>query len=85
MTNYGGPAFPGYEWVSPKDSAPGYVCSPGMTLRDYFAAAALRASIDYDLPLENDPHLTPAGIAKVAYLIADAMIAARDSAIEPSA
>lgn len=59
---------------------------PGMSLRDYFAAQALGALINYvyldagyefdeDMKLE-DPH---AEISRRAYAIADALIAAREA------
>lgn len=37
----GGPAFPGYEIRIPAGREPYEMPVPGMTLRDYFAAAAL--------------------------------------------
>ena len=60
----------------------------GMTLRDYFAAAALNKCIDYTTAADDDgspnnPHNTPdelAGlIANYAYAIADAMLEERQS------
>ena len=65
---HGGPAFP-LQSIGP-DFAPGYA---GMTLRDYFAAKAMHASMGLD----------PAGAAtadehaKWAYDMADAMLKAR--------
>lgn len=60
----GGPAFP-----SPYDD------DEGMTLRDYFAAKALLGMItaDYNLAPEYVP-----SIAASAYVLADAMLKARD-------
>ena len=72
----GGPAFPS-NWmdtdscgeVKPRES------HPGMTLRDYFAAAALSCAIrgyGYGSPVDHP------GIAKGAYEIADAMLSERE-------
>ena len=61
----GGPAFPA---MLPG----GNYCTPGMTLRDYFAAQALTGLISQcDMPNEV--------YAKMSYSIADAMLAARES------
>jgi len=69
QTNDGGPAYPVPidHWES------------GMTLRDYFAGQALGEVIAYFA----DKHLIrnetePEGFARIAYEIADAMIAARE-------
>ena len=77
--NTGGPAFP-------------YVCDAdfdygtGMTLRDYFAAKAMQAILrGYDAVSSfedeevNDPEGMPKLIAKDAYIMADAMLKARES------
>lgn len=45
--------------------------TPGMTLRDYFAAAIMNGMLCRDVDMPEDP-------AKVAYSIADAMIKERD-------
>jgi hypothetical protein len=66
--NDGGPAFPIEELATGK-------IFPGMSLRDYFAAAALTASID--LFKMNEPSDFPEA-AEIAYKMADAMIAQRD-------
>ena len=71
----GGPAFP-----SSRPLAAGYIESDsesegGMSLRDYFAAAALQT-----MKLQNswsDNPLYWDGVAKSAYVCADAMLAAR--------
>lgn len=88
----GGPAFPG-AWTNTGDrneSAPdGEVCPPewthhmvGMTLRDYFAAAALPAVIQtYDSPTAHQYFgggVNHDDMVTAAYQIADAMIAGRD-------
>lgn len=62
------PAFPHTDPCSPADH-------PGMTLRDYFAAKAIQGATTGDggLPDSNYCQL----IAKRAYDLADAMLAAR--------
>lgn len=69
----GGPAFP-----IPLDDRPGaYEAHPGMTLRDYFAAKAMQALIaEHDFGAEPRDLL----VARLAYLMADAMLAARGGA-----
>jgi len=60
--NDGGPAFPDDRWQA------------GMTLRDYFAAAALQGLMaEYDPEDELEQH-----IAKWSYKAADAMLKARE-------
>ena len=62
MINDGGPAFPDDRWQA------------GMTLRDYFAAAALQGLMaQYDPEDELEHH-----IAKWSYSIADAVLKARE-------
>ena len=63
----GGPAFPRTQWQN----------ETGMTLRDYFAAKALQGMIaaDYNLAPEYVP-----SIAASAYVLADAMLRAREAA-----
>lgn len=79
----GGPAFP-YSWVNDGDmnnSAPdgavvppgGVRDLPGMSLRDYFAAAALQGLLASEAGGEVD--YNPTNAAARAYLMADAMIA----------
>lgn len=68
----GGPAFP-HPWNadmgwSPRD-APG-----GMSLRDYFAAAALTGTIAFPIP---GTEKRPENAARECYAYADAMLAAR--------
>ena len=61
--NDGGPAFPDDRWQA------------GMTLRDYFAAAALQGMMaEYDPEDELEHH-----IAKWSYKAADAMLKAREA------
>lgn len=64
--NDGGPAFPTEE--SHGDDY------EGMSLRDYFAAAAMQAQITCTETVDK----TEQGIAKYAYLYADAMLAERN-------
>lgn len=69
--NDGGPAFP---------VGSGDMRDPvGMTLRDYFAAKAMPLAWKiFDEGYSPDA-VTPENIAKAAYQIADAMLAARKS------
>lgn len=66
----GGPAFPEPVAISPSDDV--YPAYGGMSLRDWFAGQAL-AGLYASGPHDCDQH----GIAHDAYLVADAMIAAR--------
>ena len=59
------PAFPTGTGVTPYN--------PGMTLRDYFAARAIGITASNKPPAYDDKT-----IAKYAYEIADAMLAARE-------
>ena len=67
--NEGGPAFPFRE----QDGEGGYERFPGMSLRDYFAAAALQGwcACSRTAGTEQDA-------AELAYRYADAMLAARE-------
>ena len=65
LTSDGGPAFPTL-FIEP-DYGSGYA---GMTLRDYFAAAALQGNL-IEPTANNDE------VAKWAYSLADAMLKAR--------
>ena len=65
----GGPAFPN---IAPDMNIQG---GPGMTLRDYFAAKAMQADLEYQ-GLEGREDLRH--IAGMAYQMADAMIAERN-------
>jgi hypothetical protein len=63
----GGPAFPTAEIFHDE-----VVYTGGMTLRDYFAAKAMQALIDYEEgTIQKD--------AEIAYAYADAMIKAREA------
>lgn len=66
MKHDGGPAFP-----LPEE--PGiHVSAPGMSLRDYFAAAALNGLIS------SWPHPPCGLVSERAYMIADAMLNERN-------
>lgn len=67
-TNTGGQAFP-----RPGDFNP----QLGMTLRDYFAAKAMQG---FMANKSNPMHYQPEADAGWAYMIADAMLAARSKA-----
>ena len=67
----GGPAFPGemaQRFGQPND------CNEGMTLRDYFAAAALTGLVAGDDRTFRES-------ARAAYIVADAMLAERAKAV----
>ena len=84
--NTGGPAFPvslTNEQEIKWDSA-GLGCANGMTLRDYFAAKAMQSILrEYRNVFEDatgdvgDPTF-PELLAKDAYIMADAMLKARE-------
>lgn len=64
QSNDGGPAFP----IVSDD-----LCAPGMTVRDYFAAAALQGMLGLYAPHDY----THRAFALAAYNYADAMLAER--------
>ena len=66
----GGPAFP-LQSIGP-EFAPGYA---GMPLRDYFAAKAMQSLLTTIDEFPDEHWRT--GVAMDAYLMADAMLAAR--------
>ena len=68
----GGPAFPGNKKVDFGDGHAEIQHTPGMTLRDYFAAKAMQSL------LISGPELTYKETAERAYIMADAMIEERD-------
>lgn len=74
--NDGGPAYP-LTWMQRTDQGRGERVehrTPGMTLRDYFAAKAMQAIVS------TVPHLAtvaPGDVAEEAYQFADALIAER--------
>jgi hypothetical protein len=67
----GGPAFP-----PPHEC--GYLSQDGMSLRDYFAAKAMQGMLAGVHPIVTDPDPLPK-VASVAYLMADAMLKARNA------
>ena len=80
--NTGGPAFP----VLHQNEITGYIPpeTSGMTLRDYFAAKAMQAILpqyqnifDDETGSEDDPSF-PELLAVDAYIMADAMLKARE-------
>ena len=75
----GGPAFPEAIAVGPDgDVYPGF---SGMTLRDWFAGQALAACIQKCVPQEcNTGENMEQMFARKAFLVADAMLAARAAA-----
>lgn len=77
-TKDGGPAFPNYEELSRFDEEKGryvdyYLPTGGMSLRDYFAAAALQGSL-----ANPQGYSYPSEAVRFAYEVADAMLAARE-------
>lgn len=66
------PAFP----LTCEEPGIGKVCHPGMSLRDYFAAAAMQGAYSMLSHPEFD-HMDFDDVAKRAYVQADAMIKAR--------
>lgn len=71
----GGPAFPLPETLNPNGGISTYA-QFGMTLRDYFAAKAMPAHIQM-LSTATLPDWN-AEIARLSYLVADAMLAERN-------
>jgi hypothetical protein len=67
--NDGGPAFP-------RSATDHCQSQEGMTLRDYFAAAALQPLVTSAIELD---HVKWDATAQHAYLIADAMLKAREA------
>lgn len=68
----GGPAFPMQDQEFQSDGMGWKPSVPGMSLRDYFAAAALQGILAHDSTRNNE---TAAGRA---YGVADAMLAKRE-------
>ena len=73
--NDGGPAFPSVYYSEPIGSiGPQLTIKGGMTLRDYFAAAALQGNIAHPEVYGNRDD-----IARDAYKYADAMLKAKEA------
>jgi hypothetical protein len=70
MKDTGGPAFP---TDSARQSSAHTWHYEGMTLRDYFAAKAMQAHITHS----GSDDICESGVARWAYAMADAMLAAR--------
>jgi hypothetical protein len=70
--NTGGPAFP---FWSDSEGLAGYA---GMTLRDYFAAKAMQATVQAWISTSQYPS-TDLDVAENAYAVADAMLKARSA------
>lgn len=93
----GGPAFPSeqkamlrlvaegvFDPSDPRNFAVGTRVSPGMSLRDYFAAMAMSGALGG----EPGSHLIPKRLAEDSYALADAMLRQRemgkaDPAVDP--
>ena len=76
--NDGGPAFPAslYKLEHGQES---FVPHEGMTLRDWFGGQAL-TNVDVRIPMSDDDDTpSPRAIANYMYVIADAMLAAREA------
>lgn len=75
----GGPAFPQPDMQENGECV--IQGSPGMSLRDYFAAAALSGNLEQGIRDNMDCSWwrKPSECAQRAYAIADAMLAARDA------
>ena len=75
--NDGGPAFPRPGISS--NWGEGHFAHTGMTLRDYFAGQAL-TNVDVRIPMSDDDDTpSPRAIAIYMYVIAEAMLAAREA------
>ena len=82
--NDGGPAFPS-EQHETQDGTWNQTYATGMSLRDYFAASALKGmevpnggEYSHNDHESGSPQREAAWIAREAYCIADAMLAARE-------
>ena len=77
--NDGGPAFPAQPMHKFPDGAIISLNQGGMTLRDYFAGQAL-TNVDLRITMSDlDDTPSPRAIANYMYVIADAMLAAREA------
>ena len=79
--NDGGPAFPHKRQIRCNGEVIDSEMEPGMTLRDYFAAAALQGLLgNSEFHVETDVESEiPNAIATYAYQAADAMLKAREA------
>ena len=79
--NDGGPAFQYEVWDS--EGCPQH--AQGMSLRDYFAAKAMQAMLSgHFAKCGHEDYWPRPGIARAAYAMADAMIAARKPEYDPA-
>lgn len=69
--NTGGPAFPGPDQMEQRENI-----HEGMALRDYFAAKAMHAALMTCQGAESEEAAIE-GSARMAYMVADAMLRAR--------
>ena len=69
--NDGGPAFPRTMWTGSERNA-AHRDVPGISMRDYFAAKAMQASLSRGTPVNIE------AMAKSAYAYADAMLKQRE-------
>ena len=81
VINNGGPAFPLQGGVEQLETS---LPLQGMTLRDYFAAAALQGLLATDAMDKGAQHVSPEvnerAMAMACYALADAMLRARGEA-----
>ena len=78
MTNDGGPAFPFPSGPEPRVDEFHDRCD-GMSLRDWIAAKAMQGIC----AIPTSANMEVASISKSAYLMADAMLAAREGQVKP--
>jgi hypothetical protein len=78
----GGPAFPRIQEVQSTPAGGQYFGPMGMSLRDYFAAKAMASIVAATVGTfdggESEFHAASANTAGQSYIIADAMLAARE-------
>ena len=77
-TNTGGPAFPTGTWEYDGQNNVLPYQEGGMTLRDYFAAKAMQATVQAWISTSQYPS-TDLDVAENAYAVADAMLKAREA------
>lgn len=82
MPETGGPAFPfpavvqqDHEWIAEEGD-------PGMTLRQWFAGMALQGALAGRMPTRPDNPVAPADWARVAFELADAMLAHEEGELQ---
>ena len=82
LKEHGGPAFPTHrlQWDYGSEERELATKHSGMTLRDYFAAKAMQAQLTAFWAMETRHGWSHDEIAREAYAMADAMLAARGEA-----